>query len=432
MEELKKYRLVPEVYTRFKDDIEVAIESLDKGSKIEGDKIIVDDNKKIEDEEKSDSKVTMEIVQKIANSVNPMIKLTVETPCNFKNQKIPVLDVTVRVNVEENNRIDFEFYEKPTKNPRVIMADSALSFTKKRTILTQECLRRLRNTKIELGPEVQRIHLNKFMLKLKNSGYNFKFRKEILDSGLKAFQKMKDDDKNNVKPMYRSRDWKAEERQNSKSKKKFNWWNTSKSEIQYKSVLFVAPTPGGVLAKQLRQREAELNKNNKERIKIEEKGGLKIKDILGSKNPFQKLKCAQKTCPLCTSSKYIETSEEEVKIPCNSNNIGYRWTCLTCKDKNILKVYEGETGRSARIRGAEHVKDLEGKKHKSVLFKHKMSDHKNEDVKFQMKITNKFKDALTRQANEAVRISSVPETSSLNSKSEFNHPPMARVVIEKS
>jgi hypothetical protein len=427
-----KYRLIPEIYTRFKDDIEVAIESLGKGSRIEGDKIIVDDNKKIVDEDKSDSKVTMEIVQTIANSINPMIKLTVETPCNFKNQKIPVLDVTVKVNEEENNRIDFEFFEKPTKNPRVILADSALSFTKKRTILTQECLRRLRNTKIELGPEVQRTHLNRFMLKLKNSGYSYKFRKEILDSGLKAFQKMKDDDENNVKPMYRSRDWNAKERQLSKSKKKFNWWNTTKSEIQYKSVLFVAPTPGGLLAKQLRQREAELNKNNKERIKIEEKGGLKIKDILGSKNPFQKSKCVQKTCPLCTSSKYIETSEEEIKIPCNSNNIGYRWTCLTCKEKNILKVYEGETGRSARIRGAEHVKELEGEKHKSVLFKHKMTDHKNEDVKFQMKITNKFKDALTRQANEAVRISSVPEANSLNSKSEFNHPPMARVVVEKN
>ena len=49
-----------------------------------------------------------------------------------------------------------------------------------------------------------------------------------------------------------------------------------------------------------------------------------------------------------------------------------------------------------------------------------------------MKITNKFKDALPRQANEAVRISSVPETNSLNSKSEFNHPPMATVVVEKT
>ena len=52
---------------------------------------------------------------------------------------------------------------------------------KKRTILTQEGLRRLRNTKIELGTEVQELHINTFMLKLKNSGYNFKFRTEVLE-----------------------------------------------------------------------------------------------------------------------------------------------------------------------------------------------------------------------------------------------------------
>ena len=52
-----------------------------------------------------------------------------------------------------------------------------------------------------------------------------------------------------------------------------------------------------------------------------------------------------------------------------THNIGYEWTCLTCKEKNILKVYAGETGRSARTRGAEHVKELEGKKTKSVLSK---------------------------------------------------------------
>ena len=32
--ELKKFRMNPEVYTRFEDDIEIAIESLEKGSKI--------------------------------------------------------------------------------------------------------------------------------------------------------------------------------------------------------------------------------------------------------------------------------------------------------------------------------------------------------------------------------------------------------------
>jgi hypothetical protein len=428
---LKTFKMIPEVYTRFKDDIELVIESLEKGSSLVEGRIVVDKKKKLVDENRTDSKVTMDIIQQIANSIDPMIKLTVETPCNFIDGKLPVLDVKVNINDKEHNRIDFEFFEKSTKNPRVILADSALSFSKKRTILTQECLRRLRNTKLELGPEVQKKHLNDFMLKLKNSGYNQKFRTEILNSGKKAFQKMLEDDKNGVKPLYRSRDWNKEERIISKSKKKFNWWNTEKSKIQYKTVLFVTPTPGGVLAKELKKREEELNRNNQERIKIEEKGGLKIKDILTSKNPFKKSKCAQKTCPLCTEGESVGTSSEEIKIACNTHNVGYRWLCVTCKERNIMKVYEGETGRSARTRGAEHLREFEKKKEKSVLLKHKMTDHKNEGVKFKMEITKKFKDALSRQANEAVRIFTRPDRELLNSKSEFNHPPLSRVVVER-
>ena len=122
----------------------------------------------------------MEVIQQVANEIDPMIQLTVDTPCNYADGKIPVLDLKVNVNCTENNRVDFEFFEKPTKNPRVILANSALSFSAKRTILTQECLRRLRNTKIELGPEVQKIYLDQFMLKLKNSGYS----KKIPQSGI--------------------------------------------------------------------------------------------------------------------------------------------------------------------------------------------------------------------------------------------------------
>ena len=243
---------------------------------------------------------------------------------------------------------------------------------------------------------------------------------------------MIEEDKQDIKPLYRSKHWNIDERNSQKAKKKCNWWNAKESKIQYKSVLFVTPTPGGVLAKELQKREAELNKNTEERIRIVEKGGLKIKDILGSKNPFKKSNCNQKTCPLCTNSENVDTHSDEVKIPCNSNNVGYMWLCLTCKEKDKMKVYDGETGRSARLRGGEHLKDLEKKRSKSVLYKHKMSDHPHENVKFRMEITNKFKDALTRQANEAVRIFSRPSHETLNSKSEFNHPPLSRVVVEKT
>ena len=132
-------------------------------------------------------------------------------------------------------------------------------------------------------------------------------------------------------------------------REKCNWWNKKESKIQYKSVLFVTPTPGGFLAKELQRREEELNKNTNERIRIVEKGGLKIKDILGSKNPFKKLNCNQKTCPMCTKSEFVDTHSDEVKIPCSTNNVGYRWVCWTCKEKDKIKVYDGETGRSARL-----------------------------------------------------------------------------------
>ena len=54
-------------------------------------------------------------------------------------------------------------------------------------------------------------------------------------------------------------------------------------------------------------------------------------------------------------------------------------------------------------------------------------------MSIRMEITQKFRDPLTRQANEAVRIKnrSKNQDELLNSKSEFNHPPLSRVVVEK-
>ena len=127
----------------------------------------------------------------------------------------------------------------------------------------------------------------------------------------------------------------------------------------------------------------------------------------------------------------MKVPQAEIKVMCNTNNVGYRWCCVTCEERNTIKVYEGETSRSARLRGAEHLKQLEQKSEKSVLFKHKMAAHQHEQVIFRMDITGKFKDALTRQANKSVRISSRPSHELLNSKSEFNHPPTARVVVER-
>ena len=94
-------------------------------------------------------------------------------------------------------------------------------------------------------------------------------------------------------------------------------------------------------------------------------------------------------------------------------------------------MYEGETSRSIRIRSMEHIRAFHNKKTDSVLHKHKQMAHIDENVEYGLEITGIFKDPLTRQANESVRIYSRKGSELLNSKSEFKHPPTARVMVEK-
>ena len=79
----------------------------------------------------------------------------------------------------------------------------------------------------------------------------------------------------------------------------------------------------------------------------------------------------------------------------------------------------------------EHIAAFKNQKSNSVLHKHKTLAHIHEEVEFGLEVTGIFKDALTRQANESVRIYKRHSSEILNSKSEFNHPPTARVVVEK-
>jgi hypothetical protein len=74
-------------------------------------------------------------------------------------------------------------------------------------------------------------------------------RTEILDSALLAFDKMIDDDKAGIKPLFRDREWNKEERSKSKKDRKVNWYKTGNKDIEYKYILFVPVTKGSKLAK---------------------------------------------------------------------------------------------------------------------------------------------------------------------------------------
>ena len=113
------------------------------------------------------------------------------------------------------------------------------------------------------------------------------------------------------------------------------------------------------------------------------------------------------------------------------NNIGYSIPCITCENRGIVRVYEGESSRNAKIRGEEHLRGLKNCKEGNPLYKHKENVHPDENVEFRMEVKQKFKDPLSRLANEGVRIRNRKPEELLNSKSEFHQPSVIRLQVEK-
>ena len=263
------------------------------------------------------------------------------------------------------------------------------------------------------------------MLKMKDSGYSERFRKEIVSSAQSAFKKILENHKNGTRPIHRSREQMLNDK-GAKNSSGYAWWN--KGHVEYNTVLYVPPTPNGVLLKMLKKREEQLNYNSKLRIKILEKGGTKFRNKVVKNNPFKPEKCQFKVCPLCKQTRFIDFNVKNVG-KCKIANVGYRFICKVCDS-----TYEGETARLARSRTVEHVKDLENHRNSSPLVKHIQNHHKEEkNPQFKIQITGTFHDALSRQADEAVRINSASETDrQMNSRAEFNSAKISRIKLVKN
>ena len=116
--------------------------------------------------------------------------------------KLPVLDLKVWI---KDNIVCHSFYSKPMASPFAIMYKSALPAKQKRESLLQEGLRRLRN----LDPQTPAIEretiLSQFMAKLLWSGYDQKFRHQLLEGILKRSEEIEKEISTGDRIRYRSR-----------------------------------------------------------------------------------------------------------------------------------------------------------------------------------------------------------------------------------
>ena len=259
---------------------------------------------------------------------------------------------------------------------------------------------------------------------MKYSGYNQKFRSECLLSAKNAFKILIRRHEQDGTPIFRNRnemvEFKAE-----KNRTPSNWWKAStNTKKEFTAVMFVPPTPGGELVKKLKKRETELNLGNSMNIRFIEKPGIKMKNLVVKKDPFPKVKCAEKNCPFCNRTLQIKTKENQ---RCSTHNVGYRFKCELCE-----YTYEGETHRKMSVRAAEHVNQLKNESNQSPLWKHVVEHHPQggHSVKFKLSLTGVFFDSLSRQADEGERIQE-RKGKIMNSKAEFHAPKLRRITVKE-
>ena len=94
------------------------------------------------------ARVLAKVLAEIGNDIFNYLQFTVDCPSTNTSGWMPLLAAEVRV--AEDNTIDYRFYEKPISSRFVMMRNSAMPAKVKMNILTQEVIRRLRNTRVTL------------------------------------------------------------------------------------------------------------------------------------------------------------------------------------------------------------------------------------------------------------------------------------------
>ena len=181
----------------------------------------------------------------------------------------------------------------------LILARSAMPSRIKRASFTQEAITLLRNCSPDTPWEKKVEFLNDFCLRMKISGYPEQYRKNIIESALAAWDKIVLEDQFGLKPLYRSNDWKKEERRKEKEKKKMSWFRNM-GGIKNDFPIFCPITPGGRLAERWKRvaEEVRASSNNKIRPKVVEQTGLPISALLVDPMQGEQDTCGKDDCNL--------------------------------------------------------------------------------------------------------------------------------------
>ena len=231
-------------------------------------------------------------------------------------------------------------------------------------------------------------------------------------------------------PLNRPPNYKEVERRVQKKLKKKNW-GTKNNTI---APIIIPSTPNSELLR--RMRDVMSKSNSKYKFTIVEKGGRTLQSTLIDTNPTASGKCGRSKLKKSKDDPLIPCIMcREGSVGCDKQNINYQFRCMVdgCKG-----VYIGETSKSGFTRGNQHqAKYLQDnatscESSTSWMKEHQLRYHNDAPEKFKMEVLQVFKDAMSRQISEAVRIDHAVRNGYdvSNEKSEWHSASLVSVVSE--
>ena len=458
---VKYYDLV-----RYMDDIRMILPPFKCGWRwVEGN-IMYCKRWEIEDVNLSAIERTRRVLAGSMEKIEPYLRFTTETEEDFRDGWLPTLDTAVKVSPQ--NKILFRFYEKPTNSNRTLDKRTAMGEDQKIQVLTQEVVRRLGNTTEDLSNEDYVTILDDFSQKLCNSGYGVDQIRRIMVAGIKGWggrvNRCRQEGRRLRRTARESKELRMRTKLTGKTSwfkkrggQKRDWYGGTKHHFRSKtdgkggrsttiptsvpkSVIFVEQTPGGELAKRLRELLTRIEPTVGFSIKVVERSGRSLQSLFPLTSLWDGAACGRKDdCTTCYQG-------AEMLPNCTRQSILYENVCSRCvpkakEDKELRdedlgrgehpKVYVGETSRSITERSREHWASYRGGGGDNHMWRHQEMVHGGEPADFTMRVVGSYKSALSRQIGEAVRIRRRGgEGSILNSKSEYNRCHIPRLRVE--
>ena len=289
-----------------------------------------------------------------------------------------------------------------------------------------------------------------YCISMAEAGHSESFRAMVMSRVVAKYSKSLENHMNSEKVMYRNRlEREAGVKAKGGKSTKATWFRRG----GVTTTLSVPTTVGGKLATMVKNGLERCLPPGRTLTKVLEGGGRSVRSVLGQTNPFPRSSCGRLDCPLAGD---VAGCRER----CYHEHVGYVGECTRCQAEQlgqgvgeesvVAREYDGETGRTLFTRSNQHYRDYsthvvgDGReKISSWMWDHSMDAHggnisENPREDYRFRLVGVFRDCLSRQLEEAVRIDSVEQGGkrvgdrsgrkviSLNRKEEHYQPRLVR------